>query len=66
MAGQYCPVNSPSNADNDLLMNSFITINAVYDMDWRTGYLTRCEYVPIRSDAASVRHTVSQPILQSI
>ena len=54
----YCPVNF-SELPVRRALPCRVSIKSIRDMNWKPLPETRCKYVHVRSDAASVLHTVS-------
>ena len=51
---------------NSLLYMKEITVYVIRNMNWQRSPETRCEYFLVRSNAASMRHTVSHNSSQSM
>ena len=58
MLNHCCPVNI-AEMSTALILSGRDYIYAIRDMNWNPSPETRCKYIHVRSDAASMRHTVS-------
>ena len=58
MARYCCPVNF-AELSTALTLSGRGSIYTRRDMNWNPSPETRCKYIHVRSDAASMRHTVS-------